>query len=43
MVEAMLSYLKSDQAAPNAGERDGEIPATPDDSESDGDPLTGSP
>jgi D-alanyl-D-alanine carboxypeptidase/D-alanyl-D-alanine-endopeptidase (penicillin-binding protein 4) len=44
MVEAMLSYLRSDQAAPNAGERNGEIPAaTPDDSESDGDPTTGAP
>ena len=40
MVEAMLSYLRSDAAAPNAGERGGEIPATtPDDSEADGDPL----
>ncbi len=44
MVEAMLSYLRSDQPAPNAGERNGEIPAaTPDDSESDGDPTTGAP
>jgi D-alanyl-D-alanine carboxypeptidase/D-alanyl-D-alanine-endopeptidase (penicillin-binding protein 4) len=43
MVEAMLSYLRSDQPAPNAGERNGEIPATPDDSESDGDPTTGEP
>jgi D-alanyl-D-alanine carboxypeptidase/D-alanyl-D-alanine-endopeptidase (penicillin-binding protein 4) len=41
MVEAMLSYLRSDQASPNAGERNGEIPATPDDSEADGDPQAG--
>jgi len=43
MVEAMLSYLRSDQPSPNAGERNGEIPATPtpDDSESDGDPTPG--
>jgi len=38
MVEAMLSYLRSDQAAPSAGERNDEIPAAPDDSEADGDP-----
>ena len=39
MVEAMLSYLRSDRASPSAGERNGEIPATPsEDSESDGDP-----
>lgn len=38
MVEAMLAFLRSDQASPNAGERNGEIPATPDDSEADGDP-----
>jgi D-alanyl-D-alanine carboxypeptidase/D-alanyl-D-alanine-endopeptidase (penicillin-binding protein 4) len=41
MVEAMLSYLRSDQPSPNAGERNGEIPATPDDSEADGDPSVG--
>jgi serine-type D-Ala-D-Ala carboxypeptidase/endopeptidase (penicillin-binding protein 4) len=38
MVEAMLSYLRSDRAAPNAGERTDEIPVAPDDSEADGDP-----
>ncbi|MCU1279504.1 MAG: dacB, partial [bacterium] len=38
MVEAMLSYLRSDRASPNAGERNDEIPAAPDDSEADGDP-----
>jgi serine-type D-Ala-D-Ala carboxypeptidase/endopeptidase (penicillin-binding protein 4) len=40
MVEAMLSYLRSDHASPNAGERNDEIPAAaPDDSEADGDPT----
>jgi D-alanyl-D-alanine carboxypeptidase/D-alanyl-D-alanine-endopeptidase (penicillin-binding protein 4) len=39
MVEAMLSYLRSDQASPNAGERNAEVPAAPDDSEADGDPT----
>ena len=41
MVEAMLSYLRSDAPAPNTGERNGEIPAAavPDDSEADGDPT----
>jgi D-alanyl-D-alanine carboxypeptidase/D-alanyl-D-alanine-endopeptidase (penicillin-binding protein 4) len=39
MVEAMLSYLRSD-ASPNAGERGGEVPgAPPEDYESDGDPT----
>lgn len=39
MVEAMLSYLRSDRPGPGAGERDGAIPgAQPEDSESDGDP-----
>jgi D-alanyl-D-alanine carboxypeptidase/D-alanyl-D-alanine-endopeptidase (penicillin-binding protein 4) len=41
MVEAMLAYLRSDEPSPNAGERNGEIPATPDDSEADGDPQVG--
>jgi serine-type D-Ala-D-Ala carboxypeptidase/endopeptidase (penicillin-binding protein 4) len=41
MVEAMLAFLRSDQASPNAGERNGEVPATPDDSEADGDPEAG--
>lgn len=41
MVEAMLAYLRSDEASPNAGERNGEIPAAPDDSEADGDPEVG--
>lgn len=40
MVEAMLSYLRSDAPSPNAGERGGEIPAAaPEDYESDGDPT----
>jgi D-alanyl-D-alanine carboxypeptidase/D-alanyl-D-alanine-endopeptidase (penicillin-binding protein 4) len=41
MVEAMLAFLRSDQASPNAGERNGEVLATPDDSEADGDPEAG--
>jgi serine-type D-Ala-D-Ala carboxypeptidase/endopeptidase (penicillin-binding protein 4) len=41
MVEAMLSYLRSDQPAPSGSERTGEIPAAPDDSEADGDPQLG--
>jgi D-alanyl-D-alanine carboxypeptidase/D-alanyl-D-alanine-endopeptidase (penicillin-binding protein 4) len=41
MVEAMLSYLRSDEASPNTGERNSELPAAPDDSESDGDPEAG--
>jgi len=43
MVEAMLSYLRANESSPNAGERNVEIPATPDDSEADGDPVSGSP
>jgi serine-type D-Ala-D-Ala carboxypeptidase/endopeptidase (penicillin-binding protein 4) len=40
MVEAMLSYLRSDANAPNAGERNGEIPPeAPVDYETDGDPT----
>lgn len=39
MVEAMLAYLRSDRAAPNAGEHSDEMPATTsEDSEADGDP-----
>lgn len=38
MVEAMLSYLRADAPSPNAGERNGEVPADVD-YESDGDPT----
>ena len=39
MVEAMLTYLRSD-ASPNAGERNSEVPdSAPEDYESDGDPT----
>jgi serine-type D-Ala-D-Ala carboxypeptidase/endopeptidase (penicillin-binding protein 4) len=39
MVEAMLSYLRSDRPAPSGSERNGEVPAkATDDSEADGDP-----
>ena len=41
MVEAMLSYLRSDESSPNRGEQNGEIPGEADDSEADGDPQLG--
>ena len=41
MVEAMLAYLRQDEASPSAGERNGEVPAAADDSEADGDPEVG--
>lgn len=44
LVEAMLSYLRSDRPSPNAGERDRELPGVPaTDSEADGDPELLSP
>jgi D-alanyl-D-alanine carboxypeptidase/D-alanyl-D-alanine-endopeptidase (penicillin-binding protein 4) len=44
MVEAMLSYLRSDLPAPGAGEQNQQIPGdAPDDSEADGDPLLNNP
>jgi hypothetical protein len=44
MVEAMLSYLRSDMPGPGSGDRIQDVPGdVPDDSEADGDPLLSNP